>query len=66
MIAYSQEMLDVLDFVYHVASSDSTILVLGESGVGKEVIGKVLHENSLRFEKGLFVKVNCGAILLIY
>ncbi|WP_375088774.1 sigma 54-interacting transcriptional regulator [Peribacillus sp. RS7] len=62
VIAYSQEMLDVLDLVYHVASSDSTILLLGESGVGKEVIGKVLHENSLRFEKGLFVKVNCGAI----
>jgi PAS domain S-box-containing protein len=62
VIAYSQEMLDVLDLVYHVASSDSTILLLGESGVGKEVIGKVLHENSLRYEKGLFVKVNCGAI----
>ncbi|MDQ0246251.1 PAS domain S-box-containing protein [Bacillus fengqiuensis] len=62
MIAYSQEMQGVLDLVYHVASSDSTVLLLGESGVGKEVIAKVLHENSLRAEKGLFMKVNCGAI----
>jgi transcriptional regulator with PAS, ATPase and Fis domain len=62
IIAYSQEMQDVLDLVYHVASSDSTVLLLGESGVGKEVIARVLHENSPRVEKGLFMKVNCGAI----
>jgi PAS domain S-box-containing protein len=62
MIAYSPEMQDVLDLVFHVASSDSTVLLLGESGVGKDVIAKVLHEISTRSEKGTFMKVNCGAI----
>ncbi|RXT13692.1 sigma 54-interacting transcriptional regulator [Ammoniphilus sp. CFH 90114] len=62
LIAYSQEMDDVLDLVYHVASSDSTVLLLGESGVGKEVMAKILHENSSRVETGTFMKVNCGAI----
>ncbi|MGF6947573.1 PAS domain S-box-containing protein [Neobacillus sp. B4I6] len=62
MIAHSQEMQEVLDLVYHVASCDSTVLLLGESGVGKEVIAKLLHENSLRIKKDSFMKVNCGAI----
>lgn len=62
LIAYSEEMEAVLDLVYHVASSDSTVLLLGESGVGKEVMAKILHENSSRVETGTFMKVNCGAI----
>ncbi|WP_305033880.1 sigma 54-interacting transcriptional regulator [Ammoniphilus sp. YIM 78166] len=42
--------------MYHVASSDSTVLLLGESGVGKEVMAKILHENSYRVETGTFMK----------
>src|SRR5699024_3714408 len=44
-----------------VATVDSTILILGESGVGKEVITNFIHKNSSRAENA-FLKINCGAI----
>ncbi|WP_245920632.1 sigma-54 interaction domain-containing protein [Melghirimyces profundicolus] len=52
--------------VYHlarrVAGTDTTVLLLGESGVGKEVFARAIHKQSPRFEKGSFITVNCGAI----
>jgi DNA-binding NtrC family response regulator len=47
--------------VRKVADTDATVLVLGESGVGKEVIARALHYNSRRRDHP-FVAVNCGAI----
>jgi transcriptional regulator with PAS, ATPase and Fis domain len=44
-----------------VCDTDATVLLLGESGVGKEVIAKAIHYNSKR-KKGPFIAVNCGAI----
>jgi transcriptional regulator with PAS, ATPase and Fis domain len=44
-----------------VAPSDSTVLIVGASGTGKELVAKLIHEKSLRCEKR-FVVVNCGAI----
>jgi transcriptional regulator with GAF, ATPase, and Fis domain len=44
-----------------VASKDSTVLISGQTGVGKEVIARAIHQLSPR-KKGPFVKVNCGAI----
>ncbi len=61
VIGHSQKMKEIFDIVHYVAPSDSTVLLLGASGVGKEVIAKMLHENSCR-KKELFMKVNCGAI----
>ncbi|KKM10152.1 hypothetical protein SY88_15635 [Clostridiales bacterium PH28_bin88] len=61
IIAHSNQMERVLDLALRVAQVDSTVLILGESGVGKEVIAKVIHTNSQRRE-GPFIKVNCGAI----
>ncbi|GGE15544.1 RNA polymerase subunit sigma-54 [Marinithermofilum abyssi] len=45
-----------------VAGTDTTVLLLGESGVGKEVFARAIHRQSPRFETGSFITVNCGAI----
>jgi len=50
-----------MQLVNCVAATDVPVLILGESGAGKEVIAKALHKRSLRAE-GPLVKVNCGAI----
>ena len=52
---------EVMEMVRQVASFDTPVLVLGESGVGKEVITNVIHQSSPRRD-GPLVKVNCGAI----
>ncbi|MEO5926648.1 MAG: sigma 54-interacting transcriptional regulator [Bryobacteraceae bacterium] len=51
----------VLHQVELVAATDANVLVLGESGVGKELIARAIHERSPRSRKSL-VKVNCGSI----
>ncbi|MCP3921842.1 MAG: AAA domain-containing protein [Desulfobacterales bacterium] len=51
----------VMDMVRQVAPRDNPVLLLGETGVGKELIANRLHYNSER-KKGPFIKVNCGAI----
>lgn len=61
IIVKSSAMRKVIDLVVHVAKVDSTVLIQGESGVGKEIIAKIIHRNSNR-RKGPFIKVNCGAI----
>jgi DNA-binding NtrC family response regulator len=61
IVGHSRALRDVLGVVRKVADSDATVLVLGESGVGKEVIARALHYNSRRRDHA-FVAVNCGAI----
>ena len=61
VIAQSQAMFNVLQLVKRLAEIDSTVLITGESGVGKGVIARLLHENGSRKENA-FIKVNCGAI----
>ena len=51
----------VMDLVRQVAPLDSPVLLLGETGAGKEVIANAIHNLSLRREKP-FIRVNCGAI----
>jgi len=60
-IAESPAMKDVLATVQQVADSRATVLVSGESGVGKEVVAKALHEFSNRSAKP-FVAVSCAAL----
>lgn len=57
----NREMNNVLELAKKVASVDSTVLILGESGVGKDMIANMIHNISERREKS-FVKINCGAI----
>jgi two-component system response regulator AtoC len=59
--ASSGAMQDVLTMVDRVADSDVSVLLTGESGVGKEVIARELHRRSSR-RSASFVKVNCAAL----
>lgn len=61
MVAYSLEMGKVLQTANKVAGVDSTVLILGESGAGKEVVARYIHQLSPR-KSGPFIKINCGAI----
>lgn len=54
-------MLNILETVRKVAAADSPALINGESGVGKELIAKAIHDASDRAEKP-FIPINCGAI----
>lgn len=60
-IMQSQKSQDLVDLVLRLGKVDSTVLIQGESGVGKEVVAEMLHSNSLRKDKPL-IKINCGAI----
>lgn len=57
----SEKMNEVASLIVRVAQTDSTCLILGESGVGKEVVVNLIHELSNRKDQPL-VKVNCAAI----
>ncbi len=61
MVARDQRMLHILGLLQKVAPTPATVLLLGESGVGKEVIARCLHANSRRASKP-FVAVNCAAL----
>ena len=52
---------NVMDAVHQVATLNNTVLLLGETGVGKEVVANAIHHESSR-KDGPFIKVNCGAI----
>ncbi len=61
IVGNTKGLLDVLRKVETVAPTDSTVLILGETGCGKELIARAIHNRSKRKHRPL-VKVNCGAI----
>ena len=61
IVARSPSMIKALERALKVSSVDSSVLITGESGVGKGLIAKLIHENSSRAEKPL-IRINCGAI----
>ena len=61
IIGNTKEINDLIDITMQVAKSDISILIYGESGVGKEVFAQAIHGFSNRSDKQL-VSVNCGAI----
>lgn len=61
IIGESLEIQEIVQVIQHVAPTDITVLISGESGVGKEVIAQAIHGASKRTKKTM-VTVNCGAI----
>jgi len=61
IIGKTKEIKDLVDITMQVAKSDISVLIYGESGVGKEVFARAIHGYSNRADKPL-VNVNCGAI----
>ena len=61
IVGQSAALREVLEQVEMVAPTDSTVLLLGETGTGKELIARAIHERSLRKNRTL-VRANCAAI----
>ncbi|MCB9464303.1 MAG: sigma-54-dependent Fis family transcriptional regulator [Candidatus Eisenbacteria bacterium] len=60
LLSRSRAMWDVFDACERIARTDATVLVLGETGTGKELVARAIHRRSDR--SGRFVAINCGAI----
>ena len=61
IISKSNEMLEIFDILPTIAESDSTVLIEGDSGTGKELIARAIHNLSGRHNKPI-VTINCGAL----
>jgi len=61
MIGRSEEMRRAFEIADRVAATDSTVLILGESGTGKDLLAQEIHARSSRSGKA-FVAVNCAAL----
>ena len=61
IIGQSFEMEKIFRLIPEVALSDSSVLILGETGTGKELVAKAIHAKSLR-ANGPFIAINCGAM----
>jgi PAS domain S-box-containing protein len=62
IIMVSEPMLHIQELLDRVSKTNATVLLYGETGVGKDRIAEEIHEKSDRAEGGIFVKINCGAI----
>ncbi len=61
IISKSKDMMDIIQLAKRLSEIDSSVLITGESGVGKGVVAKYIHDLGYRKDKP-FIKVNCGAI----
>lgn len=61
IVGRSPALENALNTAVRVASSDLSVLITGESGVGKEVMSRIIHDNSTRKHEG-FIAINCGAL----
>jgi DNA-binding NtrC family response regulator len=61
IVGRSKALLCVLEMATRVARRDSTVLIAGETGTGKELLARAIHQNSARKDQA-FVTINCGAI----
>src|SRR5262245_18927298 len=55
-------MFEIFELISHVAETTTTVLVVGETGTGKEQIARALHQASSTHRSGPFVAVNCAAL----
>lgn len=63
IIGQSKSLKGIFHLIDAVATTDSTVLIIGETGTGKELIARAIHNSSLRHNE-LMVKINCAAIPL--
>ena len=61
VLGTSERIQEIFDLLAMVAPSEATVLLLGETGTGKELVAQAIHRNSLR-AAGPFVVVNCAAL----
>jgi DNA-binding NtrC family response regulator len=61
MVGSSSRMIEIYKTISHVAPTDATVLIEGETGTGKELIARMIHRNSKRASQA-FAPVDCGAI----
>ncbi|MEF8823227.1 MAG: sigma-54 dependent transcriptional regulator [Desulfohalobiaceae bacterium] len=61
LLGQSEAMQEIFNFIEDIAPSESTVLITGETGTGKELAAKAIHATSRRCE-GPFVAVNCGSL----
>lgn len=60
-VGQSQKMRDIFDLINRLANVETTVMIRGENGTGKELVARAIHFNSPR-KHGEFVAINCGAI----
>lgn len=60
-VGRSQKMKEVFNLIYRLCKVDTTVLIRGENGTGKELVARAIHFNSPR-KSGAFIAINCGAI----
>ncbi len=60
-VGNTQKMKDVFQLIYKLCKVDTTVMIRGENGTGKELVARAIHYNSPR-KKGGFIAINCGAI----
>lgn len=62
IVGNSKEMKEVFGQIFQVADSNTTVLIYGETGTGKELVARAIHRNSPRAAAGEFVELNCAAM----
>lgn len=62
VVIASHQMKLIYEMAERIADVDATVLILGETGVGKDVLAKFIYSQSTRAKQGEFIKLNCGAI----
>ena len=62
VLSKSGKMADVFDTIGHISDTVSTVLILGETGTGKEQVARAIHQASAAHRPGPFVAVNCAAL----
>lgn len=60
-VGHSQKMREVFNLIYKLCKVDTTVLIRGENGTGKELVARAIHYNSPR-KSNAFIAINCGAI----
>jgi DNA-binding NtrC family response regulator len=62
VLSRSSKMIDIFELIGHIADKDSTVLIRGETGTGKEEVARAIHRASASSRTGPFVAVHCGAL----